>query len=161
MSAYPVPRTQWSPVMLRRLVLTAAASVAALSVAPAVAHADMGPLPLPTPVTESTPNRLTVEVTDTGNGRDGKFELECHPAGGTHPQAQDACAKLDQGTWGTDTFAPTPADSNCTMQYGGPATAHITGTWNGRPVDATYNRSNGCEISRWNRLVPVLPETGA
>lgn len=143
--------------MLRRLVLTAAASVAALSVAPVVAHADMGPLHLPMPLTESTPDRLTVEVHDAGDGRNGTFELECHPAGGTHPQAEEACAKLDQGTWGTDTFAATPAGTNCTMQYGGPATARITGTWNGRPVDATYNRSNGCEISRWNKLVPVLP----
>ncbi|MGW7079058.1 SSI family serine proteinase inhibitor [Streptomyces sp. NPDC054871] len=150
--------------MLRRLVLTAAASVAALSAAPLVAHADMEPLPLPTPVTESeaTPDRLTVKVDGAGDGRDGTFELKCHPAGGTHPQAEEACAKLDQGaTWGSDTFAPTPANANCTMQYGGPATAHITGTWNGRPVDATYNRGNGCEISRWNKLVPVLPETGA
>lgn len=146
--------------MLRRLLLTAAASVAALSAAPAVAQADLGPLPmpLPMPVTESTPDRLTVEVTDAGHGRNGTFELECHPPGGTHPQAQEACTKLDQGTWGTDTFAATPAGANCTMQYGGPATAHVTGTWNGRPVDATYNRGNGCEISRWDRLVPVLPD---
>jgi hypothetical protein len=147
--------------MLRRLVLTAAASVAALSAAPAVAHADMGPLHLPTPLAKSTPDRLTVKVTDAGEGRDGTYELECHPSGGTHPHAQEACGKLDQGRWGRDTFAPTPADANCTMQYGGPARAHITGTWHGRPVDATYDRSNGCEISRWDKLVPVLPETGA
>jgi hypothetical protein len=46
------------------------------------------------------------------------------------------------------------------MQYGGPATARITGTWHGRPVDATYKRTDGCEISRWQGLVPVLPATG-
>ncbi|MGW6057166.1 SSI family serine proteinase inhibitor [Streptomyces sp. NPDC055189] len=147
--------------MLRHLVLTAAASAAALSAAPAVAHAGMGPLDLSSPLTASTPDRLTVKVTDAGAGRNGTFELECHPTGGTHPRAQEACEKLDQERWGSDTFAPTPADANCTMQYGGPATAHITGTWHGRPVDATYNRSNGCEISRWNNLVPVLPEAGA
>ncbi|MFE6159047.1 SSI family serine proteinase inhibitor [Streptomyces sp. NPDC056486] len=147
--------------MLRRLVLTAAAAAAALSAAPAVAHADMGPLHLSSPLTKPTPDRLTVKVTDAGDGRNGTYELECHPTGGTHPQAEEACGKLDQGRWGRDTFAPTPTDSNCTMQYGGPATAHITGTWHGRPVDATYNRSNGCEISRWDRLVPVLPEATA
>jgi len=147
--------------MLRRLVLTAAAAAAALSAAPAVAHADMGPLHLSTPFTESTPDRLTVEVDKAGDGKDGTYELECHPTGGTHPNAEKACGKLDEGRWGTDTFAPTPADAICTMQYGGPATAHITGTWHGRPVDATYNRSNGCEISRWNKLVPVLPEATA
>ncbi|MGW6270275.1 MULTISPECIES: SSI family serine proteinase inhibitor [unclassified Streptomyces] len=147
--------------MLRRLVLTAAASVAALSVAPVVAHAGAGPLDLSSPSAAPSPDRLTVTVTEAGSGWDGTYELECHPTGGSHPQAQDACARLDESTWGTDTFAPTPADANCTMQYGGPATARITGTWHGRPVDASYNRSNGCEISRWNSLVPVLPDTGA
>lgn len=46
------------------------------------------------------------------------------------------------------------------MQYGGPATARITGTWAGRPVDATYDRTNGCAIARWDRMVPLLPEPG-
>jgi hypothetical protein len=44
------------------------------------------------------------------------------------------------------------------MRYGGPATAHVTGRWAGRPVDAVYDRSNGCEIERWDRLVPLLPD---
>jgi hypothetical protein len=44
------------------------------------------------------------------------------------------------------------------MQYGGAATARVTGTWAGRPVDAAYSRKNGCEIARWDRLVPLLPE---
>ncbi|MEV8020505.1 SSI family serine proteinase inhibitor [Streptomyces sp. NPDC086554] len=147
--------------MLRRIALTAAASVAALCAVPAAAHADTGPLHLLTPLTEPTPDRLTVTVTGSGGEGDGTYKLECHPAGGSHPDAQEACAKLDEGTWGSDRFAPVPADSICTMQYGGPATAHITGTWNGRPVDAKFNRSNGCEIGRWDRLVPVLPEATA
>ncbi|TGA93213.1 SSI family serine proteinase inhibitor [Streptomyces sp. MZ04] len=147
--------------MLRRIALTAAASAAALCAAPAAAHADMGPLHLSTPLTEPSPDRLTVTVTDSGGAGDGTYELECHPTGGTHRDAAKACAKLDEGTWGRDTFAPVPADSVCTMQYGGPATAHITGTWNGRPVDAKFDRSNGCETGRWDRLVPVLPEVTA
>ncbi|WP_190082896.1 SSI family serine proteinase inhibitor [Streptomyces longisporoflavus] len=147
--------------MLRRLVLTAAASLAALSAAPAVADAGPGPLPLPSQLTGATPDRLTVKVTDAGEGLNGTYELECHPTGGTHPRAQEACERLDQERWGRDAFAPTPADANCTMQYGGPATARITGTWHGRPVNATYDRKNGCEISRWNNMVPVLPEAGA
>jgi hypothetical protein len=44
------------------------------------------------------------------------------------------------------------------MRYGGPATARVTGWWAGRPVDATFDRSNGCEIERWDRFVPLLPE---
>jgi hypothetical protein len=69
---------------------------------------------------------------------------------------------LDTHTqWGRDPFAPVPPDSTCTMVYGGPATAHVTGTWAGRPVDATYDRGNGCEIGRWDRMVPLLPKVGA
>ncbi|MEV0317580.1 SSI family serine proteinase inhibitor [Streptomyces sp. NPDC050658] len=148
--------------MLRRIALTAAASAAALCAVPVTAaHADMGPLRLSTPITEPTPDHLTVTVEESGGSGDGTYELECHPTGGTHPNAQEACSKLDEGTWGSDTFAPVPKDSMCTMQYGGPATAHITGTWNGRPVDATFDRSNGCEISRWDGLVPVLPDVTA
>ncbi|MCT9005427.1 SSI family serine proteinase inhibitor [Streptomyces sp. NPDC054766] len=103
-------------------------------------------------------DRLTVTVHDVGGGADGTFELECHPAGGSHPHAAEACDRLDRmTTWGKDTFAPVPPDTLCTMEYGGPATAHVTGTWAGRPVDARYDRSNGCEISRWNALMPLLP----
>ncbi|WP_306337316.1 SSI family serine proteinase inhibitor [Streptomyces sp. KL118A] len=140
--------------MLRRFALTAAASVAALAALPATAQA--------TAPTAAPTDRLTVTVTDSGGEGDGTYELNCHPTGGTHPNAAEACARLDEVTvWGTDPFAPVPPDSMCTMQYGGPATAHITGTWQGRPVDATYDRSNGCEISRWDGLVPVLPATSA
>ncbi|MFI0964424.1 SSI family serine proteinase inhibitor [Streptomyces sp. NPDC021080] len=107
---------------------------------------------------EDSADRLTVTVHGVGGDADGTFELDCHPAGGTHPHAADACDRLERmTTWGKDTFAPVPPDALCTMVYGGPATAHVTGTWAGRPVDARYDRSNGCEISRWNALVPVLP----
>jgi hypothetical protein len=43
------------------------------------------------------------------------------------------------------------------MLYGGPATAHVTGTWAGRPVDTRFDRSDGCDIARWDRFVPLLP----
>ncbi|MET9892491.1 SSI family serine proteinase inhibitor [Streptomyces sp. NPDC006465] len=103
-------------------------------------------------------DRLTVTVHGAGGGADGTFELACHPAGGSHPDAAEACDRLDRKTtWGKDPFAPVPPDILCTMQYGGPATAHVTGTWAGRPVDARYDRSDGCEISRWNAMVPLLP----
>ncbi|WAL96523.1 SSI family serine proteinase inhibitor [Streptomyces sp. Je 1-369] len=146
--------------MLRRLVLTAAASVAALSAVPAAAHATADATVVAPPSSPS--DRLTVKVTGAGGAGDGTYELKCHPTGGTHPDAAKACERLQEVTvWGTDPFAPVPKDSMCTMQYGGPATAHVTGTWQGRPVDATYDRSNGCEISRWDGLVPVLPATSA
>ncbi|WP_030609192.1 SSI family serine proteinase inhibitor [Streptomyces fulvoviolaceus] len=107
-------------------------------------------------------DHLTVTVQDAGTGADGTYELDCHPGHGSHPDVSGACAALDRNTqWGRDTFAPVPNNSICTMQYGGPATAHVTGTWAGRPVDARFDRSDGCDIARWDRFVPLLPELGA
>ncbi len=104
-------------------------------------------------------DRLVVAVRDSGElGLDGTRELYCHPAGGDHPDAEASCARLDRNTvWGADPFAPVPTGSVCTLQDGGPVTAHVTGWWAGRPVDAVFRRGNGCEIERWERMVPVLP----
>ncbi len=105
-------------------------------------------------------DRLLVEVKEDG-GSVTRYELRCHPAGGDHPDAAAACARLDEVTvWGRDTFAPVAPDAICTMQYGGPRTAHVSGEWAGRPVDTTFTRANGCEIARWDRLVPLLPAQG-
>ena len=106
-------------------------------------------------------DHLTVTVVHAGDGRDGTYELSCHPGAGSHPDVGGACRVLDRNTrWGRDTFAPVAPGTACTMLYGGPATAHVTGSWAGRPVDATYDRSNGCEIGRWDRMVPLLPGLG-
>ncbi|MEW2620190.1 SSI family serine proteinase inhibitor [Streptomyces sp. NPDC048106] len=106
-------------------------------------------------------DHLTVVVRHAGAGRDGTHELFCHPSGGHHPNAEQACQKLDAQTqWGRDLFAPVPPGSICSMISGGPATARVIGTWAGRPVDASYDRHNGCEIERWKRMVPLLPEIG-
>ncbi|MFG2798729.1 SSI family serine proteinase inhibitor [Streptomyces pseudovenezuelae] len=122
--------------------------LAALAPVPASAYTEAG-------------DHLTVTVRDAGSGADGTFEVDCHPARGTHPDPVGVCAGLDRNTrWGRDTFAPVPEGSVCTMLYGGPATAHVTGTWAGRPVDARFDRSNGCETARWDRFVPLLPGMG-
>ncbi|MFE2033787.1 SSI family serine proteinase inhibitor [Streptomyces scopuliridis] len=171
--------------MLRRLVLTAAASVAASAamlgaVAPAAsadasARADTGTFtessggtltrlaPVPLPLAEDAPDEFTVTVADSGlRGADGTYRLKCRPAGGTHQQARAACDRLAQlASEKKDPFAPVAKGTQCTMLYGGDATARITGTWQGRAVDATFNRKNGCEIARWQTLEPVLPSTRA
>ena len=56
-------------------------------------------------------------------------------------------------------FAPLPAEQMCTEQYGGPQTARVSGTWAGDPVDLTLARSDGCHISQWEGLVPLVPIT--
>ncbi|MGP4000039.1 SSI family serine proteinase inhibitor [Streptomyces sp. 8N706] len=165
-------------MLLRRLAVTALSAAAALTAAPVAGAAALPvpyPMPLPaseTPAADTDPvpptfvppageDRLTVTVTGSGDrGMDGTYTLDCHPAGGTHPSARDACDRLDEMTrWGADPFAPVSPRSNCTMIHGGPATAQVTGTWAGRPVTARFNRANGCEIERWNRLRPLLPDT--
>ncbi|WP_432092193.1 SSI family serine proteinase inhibitor [Streptomyces sp. bgisy100] len=151
---------------LRRLALTVLSAAAVLA---AAAPATAFPVPIPGVDTDPVPpmavapageDRLTVTV-DGGGDRalDGLYSLDCHPAGGTHRDPQLACDRLDEVTrWGADPFAPVSPRANCTMIHGGTATARVTGTWAGRPVDATFNRTNGCEIARWNRLVPLLPD---
>lgn len=146
---------------LRRLLLGASAPVALLASVCAVPAASAA-APPPGPDGGRAGDHLTVTVRHAGDGRDGTYEVYCHPDRGRHPDVRGACGALDRNSrWGRDTFAPVPEGSVCTMEYGGPATAHVTGTWSGRPVDTTYDRSNGCQIDRWNRLVPLLPDMGA
>ncbi|MFD9334561.1 SSI family serine proteinase inhibitor [Streptomyces sp. NPDC060028] len=134
--------------------------LAAFAVTSALAAAAAGPLPLP-PLGQllAPPDRLTISVSDTGNPlADGEHQLRCDPVGGNHPQREEACARLDEfAKEGKDPFAPAPTPQMCSMQDGGPATARVTGTWQGHKVDATFRRHNGCEIKRWNDLEPVLP----
>ncbi|NED16907.1 hypothetical protein G3I31_01750 [Streptomyces sp. SID9913] len=135
--------------MLGARAVVSAAALATLSAAPPAASAQEG-------------DRLTVTVRDAGEGLDGTYEVTCRPGRGSHPDPEGACAAVERNTrWGQETFAPPQRDAICTLQYGGPATAHVTGTWAGRPVDATYDRRNGCAIDRWDALVPLLPAVGS
>ncbi|MEU9474221.1 SSI family serine proteinase inhibitor [Streptomyces sp. NPDC048191] len=140
-------------------VLGAVSALLGLSVVPAVAAVAAPVMPPPVPPEDRAGDHLTVVVRHAGAGRDGTYELFCHPDGGSHPDAAEACRVLDgQTQWGRDLFARVaPPGTTCTMLYGGPATARVTGTWAGRRVDTGYDRSNGCEIGRWDRMVPLLP----
>jgi hypothetical protein len=134
-----------------RGALLGAVALLSLAATPAVAY-DHGRPAVP------GMDRLVVTVRHAGHA-DGTYLLRCHPMRGSHRSLVGACDALDRRTvWGRDPFAPVPPLRLCTMEYGGPATARITGTWAGRPVDARYNRKNGCEIARWNDLVPLLPD---
>ena len=140
-------------------VLAAAAVLAALSgglLSPASAAQDgRGPMP------PARPDQLRFTVSDSGSrADDGTYRLECGPAGGSHPRARAACAALTSASArGRHPFEPVPARAKCTLLYGGPALAHVVGVWHGREVDAVFKRTDGCEIRRWNALVPALPKT--
>jgi len=48
----------------------------------------------------------------------------------------------------------------CTEIYGGPAVAQVSGTFDGTEIDASFARSDGCEIALWDQhqfLFPVQP----
>ncbi|MFI6033886.1 SSI family serine proteinase inhibitor [Streptomyces sp. NPDC051315] len=153
----PSPQAPPRAAPLRRAAL--AASAASLSLVGSLA-AGAGPaVALGSP---GVGDHLTVTVRDVGKGADGTFQVSCHPGAGTHPDVAGACRAVDRNTrWGRDAFAPVPDGGMCTARYGGPATAHVSGQWAGRAVDATYDRSDGCEIARWDRFVPLLPEVGS
>jgi hypothetical protein len=86
------------------------------------------------------------------------WSLRCGPARGTVPRPVRACARLASA--GAKLFTPLPKDAVCTEIYGGPQTARVVGTVNGRRVHATFTRTNGCEISRWQRISPWLLPAG-
>jgi hypothetical protein len=98
---------------------------------------------------------LLVHV-DRGDGSPAEdWTLSCLGAvQGTHPDVEAACAHL-AGL--QDPFAPPGDDVACTEQFGGPQTAHVSGRWNGEPVDLDLARSDGCLIAQWDRLGPLLP----
>jgi len=52
----------------------------------------------------------------------------------------------------------TGSDVACTQIYGGPEEATIKGTIRGEDVDATFTRTDGCEIARWDKVKDLLAE---
>lgn len=99
------------------------------------------------------PDRDTVEYRLTCLGDTATVT----PAGvGVDEQA--ACRALAKPDVVTRLVKGAPEDQMCTEQYGGPDVATITGTIDGKAVDTTIERINGCGISDWDRLLAgVLP----
>ncbi len=93
---------------------------------------------------------LTITLVSDDGVDPETFELTCDPPGGDHPQAAEACKVLAAA--GAKVFEPVAKDQACTDLYGGPQTATVTGTYKGKPVDAEFARTNGCEIDRWEQL---------
>lgn len=75
-----------------------------------------------------------------------------------HPTAAAACEALKNHP--TLLTAPLPTDQNCTMQFGGPETATVTGAVDGTEVNRTFNRTDGCQIARWDAASVLLGASG-
>jgi Subtilisin inhibitor-like len=105
----------------------------------------------------------SLTVTYWPHGREGgdreRWTLRCNPARGTLANPGRACRRLAAG--GTKLFTPVPRDVVCTQIYGGPQVARVTGTVAGRRISTTFNRSDGCEVGRWDGLSAwLLPPGG-
>ncbi|MDN5915402.1 MAG: subtilase-type protease inhibitor [Pseudonocardia sp.] len=156
--------------MLRRRGLMTVVALLALVGLVAALLTYLVPLAFAGAPAAGTGHRLQVVVTGSATD-DGIVDLDCGGngnddggggggGGGDHPAPGPACERLEElaATGDGAAFEPVPSDAPCTMQYGGPETATIVGTWDGRPVDASFARSDGCEIARWEALRPVLPD---
>jgi hypothetical protein len=96
--------------------------------------------------------RYDLTITYWPEGTDGPSStatLTCDPNSGTHPDVDHACAAIDAHP---EALHPAPLDTACTQIYGGDQVATIEGS----ALEATFNRSDGCEIARWDALAPVL-----
>jgi hypothetical protein len=100
--------------------------------------------PAATPPAAAT--RLTIEVTGTGTA---PITIE-HRCGAAQPCDRSQLDEL--------AAVARPADPQraCTMQYGGPEKAHVTGTLEGKPVDVAITRTNGCGIAAYDALFAAL-----
>jgi len=78
----------------------------------------------------------------------------------TVPIPDEACALVEDHQAYLFPTAKSTAQA-CTQQYGGPATATIKGTVRGKSVDLSLSRADGCKISQWTSLAPLLGEAGA
>jgi hypothetical protein len=105
----------------------------------------------------SKPSSLVITVAAARGATPRNWTLTCGPGGdgGTHPHPAVACATLAQAK---APFAPVRIGVMCSMIDGGPQTASITGTWDGKRVAATYSRVNGCQTARWNKIWKVLSQ---
>ena len=97
-----------------------------------------------------------------GGGAGTRLVVEVKPTGESAGQRR-VIRELPAGITRAD-FAPVPRDTACAEIYGGPATARVDGTLEGRPLHAKFDRTNACEMERWDRVAALLgpaPDSGA
>jgi hypothetical protein len=106
---------------------------------------------------------LSITLVETPESAPQAFTLVCTngvpAAESSHPSAAEACTSLKNGP---SLLSPAPmrTDQACTMQYGGPATAKVTGSVDGKEVSASFNRTDGCQIALWDAAKSVLGSDG-
>jgi subtilisin inhibitor-like len=102
----------------------------------------------------STSLHVTAWPNGPGHAPKRSYTLTCAPVGGTLPHRLGACRQLARLK---APFAPTPQNVACTEIYGGPQEALVAGRFRGALLRTRFNRRNGCEIERWNRVAFLFP----
>lgn len=102
----------------------------------------------------STSLHVTVWPNGHGHAPRRSYSLTCGPVGGTMPHRLAACRRLARLK---APFAGVPKNLACTEIYGGPQEAFVTGRLRRALVRARFNRRDGCEIDRWNRIAFLFP----
>ncbi|MFJ6537794.1 SSI family serine proteinase inhibitor [Paenarthrobacter sp. NPDC091711] len=141
----------------------APSSSASSSSAPSSSSPSTSAAPSASGATGAGNAELSITLLETAEASPQTFTLVC--TGGTpaaeskHPSAAEACSALKNSPTLLSP-APTRTDQACTMQYGGPATAKVTGSVDGKEVSASFNRTDGCQIALWDAAKSVLGSDG-
>jgi Subtilisin inhibitor-like len=102
---------------------------------------------------------LAIMVQATESGAPANFTLVCQNGApvpeSQHPSAAAACTAL-KGNAAILSPTPSPGNQSCTQQYGGPQKATVSGVVDGKPVEASFSLSDGCQIAAWNAAKDVL-----
>jgi hypothetical protein len=130
--------------LLRRPARTAAGALTAVAVA--LVAGGCGGDSTESPSGASTSLTVTLDVDGTGKQEAQQAQVSC--------PGDDACASVE-GVTAAD-LAPVKPTQACTEIFGGPEVATVEGTLDGEDVQATLNRSNGCEIDRFGTILPLL-----
>ncbi|ASN18847.1 SSI family serine proteinase inhibitor [Arthrobacter sp. YN] len=106
---------------------------------------------------------LSITLVESPEAAPQTFTLVCADgvpaAESNHPTAAEACTSIKNSP-AILSPAPTKTDQACTMQYGGPATAKVTGAVDGKEVTAAFSRTDGCQIALWDAAKSILGSDG-
>lgn len=102
---------------------------------------------------------LSIALTEAPGAAPRHFRLVANgptpAADSTLPDSTAALAAVE--AQGEKLFFPVPDPTRaCTQQYGGPEIAVVTGWFHGKKVNATFKRTDGCEIASWAALAPLF-----
>lgn len=106
---------------------------------------------VPAAVADDAPSsRLSLSVHAPDGTLTREVRLDCDPAGGPHPHADEACAALESADGGFEDLPP--ARHFCPMIYA-PVIAKASGDWHGRPVEWTRDFPNACVLDQRTGVV--------